>query len=266
MYNNDYTNMQEPRKYLIELGLSDSEVTVYLHMLQGIHTASEIIKATQLKRPTVYYALGCLEKRGLISKTGQEGDKKFYVEGASKLALLAEEKVHQVTALKKNIQELIPFLSFTAQAHDTKPTVTFHEGTEALKGVIMEMLYTKEMHIYSIVPRDNFFWQLGEDFVERYVNERLRKHITTKNLWEKRISPTIFTKYYKELGEVRILPEVMHGKFETSIFIYDNKTLYVASKKNNYAVLITSEEHARTMLALFEGLWCGASDHDTVST
>ena len=65
MYNSHYTNMQEPRKQLLDLGLSDSEVTVYLAMVSGVRTARDLIKTTRLKRPTVYYALGCLERRGL---------------------------------------------------------------------------------------------------------------------------------------------------------------------------------------------------------
>ena len=52
--------MQEPRKCLIELGLSDKEVTIYLAMISGVEVARDLIKTTGLKRPTVYYLLGCL--------------------------------------------------------------------------------------------------------------------------------------------------------------------------------------------------------------
>ena len=69
--------MQEPRKHLTDLGLSDSEVTVYLAMVSGARTARDLVKVTRLKRPTVYYALGCLERRGLTSKKGLGGDKNF---------------------------------------------------------------------------------------------------------------------------------------------------------------------------------------------
>ena len=61
--------------------------------------------------------------------------------------------------------------------------------------------------------------------------------------------------YYEDISEVRILPKVMLRKFDTSIFIYDDKTLYVSSRKNGYAVLITSQEHADTTQAMFYGLW-----------
>ena len=52
--------MQEPRKNLLALGLSDSEVTVYLAMVSGVRNARDLVKITDLKRPTVYYAFICL--------------------------------------------------------------------------------------------------------------------------------------------------------------------------------------------------------------
>jgi hypothetical protein len=54
---------------------------------------------------------------------------------------------------------------------------------------------------------------------------------------------------------VKILPEVMQGNFQTTIFLYDDKTLYVSSKKNSYCILITSKEHTETMQAWFDVLW-----------
>ena len=94
--------MQEPRKILQQLGLSESEVEVYLAMLQGLISAREIIKMTRQKRPTVYYALSCLEKRGLISKTGKEGARRFALEPLERLQTIAEGKT------KEDIQASLP--------------------------------------------------------------------------------------------------------------------------------------------------------------
>ena len=263
MYNNDYTNMHEPRKHLLELGLSESEVTVYLTMLQGATNAPAVIRTTNLKRPTVYYALSCLEKRGLISKTGSDGDKRFFVESPEKLNILVNEKIHEVAKLKDHINEILPILSLSLQQGGGKPVVTFHEGVLAVSGVIMEMLHTKNKSIHSLVPKENFFWELGEDFVERFVKERVKRRIATKNIWEVRIKESTFKKYYKNYSEVKVMPEMMHGKFTTSIFIYDTTTLYISSKKNCYAISVTSKEHADMMLALFDGLWATSTPHET---
>lgn len=247
--------MHEPRKHLAELGLSDSEITVYLAMVSGAETARDLVKSTSLKRPTVYYALGSLEKRGLVSRNGKAGEKGFSLEPVERLAVLAKEKVAETTSLQEKIDEMVPTLSAKHSPVDQKPAVAFYEGVDAVKGVVMDMLYCKNRRIHSIAPQENFFWQVGKEFVERFVTERIKREIRTKNLWETPISKDLMRKYYEGISEVRILPKVMHGKFDTSIFIYDDKTLYVSSKKNGYAVLITSQEHADTAQAMFDGLW-----------
>lgn len=261
VYNNHYTNMHEPRKHLLDLGLSDSEVTVYLAMVSGARTARDLVKVTRLKRPTVYYALGCLEKRGLTSKTGLSGDKSFTLEPVEKLSLIANEKVSEITKLQSRIEEMIPTLNATASPIDTKPTVAFYEGVDAVKNAIMEMLYCKSKCINSVVPKENFFWQIGQDFVELFIEERIKRNIKTKNLWEVPVNKGLIKEYYEGLSQVRIAPEIMHGKFQTTIFLYDDKTLYVSSKNNSYCILITSKEHTDTMRAWFDGLWSVSKPH-----
>lgn len=253
--------MNEPRKHLLDLGLSDSEVTVYLAMVSGVRTARDIVKVTRLKRPTVYYALGCLEKRGLTSKTGLSGDKSFTLEPIEKLSLIAKGKVLEVSSLQNRIDELIPILTATSSPGNKKPIVAFYEGVDAVKNAIMEMLYCKSKKINSVVPAQNFFWQVGQEFVELFVEERIKRNIKTKNLWEAPISKGLIRQYYEELSQVRILPEIMHGKFQTTIFLYDEKTLYVSSKNNSYCVLIASKEHTDTMQSWFDGLWSVSKTH-----
>ncbi len=254
--------MNEPRKHLMDLGLSDSDVTVYLAMVSGARTARDLVKVTRLKRPTVYYALGCLEKRGLTSKTGLAGDKSFSLEPIEKLSVIAKEKALESSQLQSRIDEMIPALQATSSPSDQKPTVAFYEGVDAVKNAIMEILYCKSKNVYSVVPKQNFFWQVGQDFVELFIEERIRRNIKTKNLWEAPVNKALIKKYYEGLSQVRILPEVMHGKFLTTVFIYDDKTLYVSSKKNSYCVLITSKEHTDTMRAWFEGLWSVSKSHE----
>jgi sugar-specific transcriptional regulator TrmB len=259
--------MKEPRLILNKLGLSNSEIAVYLAMVKGTRSAQEIIKSTRLKRPTVYYALGCLEKRGLVGKPHTEGEKRFTLEPLSRLKIMAEERVSETNRLADEINELIPSFE-VKELSDKKPAVSFFEGVEAVKNVLMESLYCKGKHIDNIFPDSNFFWQLdNREFVEHYVEERARRNITTRNLWEKGIEESSFDKsFFKKFPptfkESRVLLKIMQGKFSTSICLYDDKTLYVSSIKNCHAVLIKSKEHYDTMQALFNGLWSVSKPHD----
>lgn len=247
-------HMNEPRKQLEALGFTESEITVYLAMVSGTMLARDIIKATGLKRPTVYYAIGCLEKRGLISRTGKDGDGKLFLEPISKLERISEEKLRESAGLHDAITNLVPFLEAQQTTAGEKPMIAFFEGREAVEQVIMEMLYCKEKQIDSIVPKDNFFWQVGKDFVSKFVNERRRRGINTKNIWQVTVAADLIKKYYPAPSQVRVAPKSM-SVFHTTIFLYDDKTLYVSSKKNGYAVLMTSQEHHDTMRAWFNAIW-----------
>jgi len=247
--------MHEPTKYLHALGLSDSETTIYLAMLKGVTRARDLVKATGIKRPTVYYVLSTLEKRGLISKTGLEGEKRFSVEPLTTLERIADEQVRVATELKANIKAILPVLSSTQSEASEKPVISFYEGKDAVKRVIMDMLYAKSKIICSVAPADNFFWQVGKDFVRLFVEDRVRRNIKTKNLWEKTVDKKILQLYYQGGSQVRIVPEIMQGKFKTTMFLYDDKVLCVSSLKNSYCVLLTSKEYKDTMQAWFDGIW-----------
>lgn len=250
--------MQEPRKILKKLGLSESEITVYLSLAAGRRSPRDIIKDTGEKRPTVYYALNSLTRRGLVSKSGKESEQKIVLEPLHKLEHLVDEKKHELDTLTADIQILKTALETAAPSHD-RPTVSFFEGVEAVKNAMMDTLYCRSKLICSVVPKENFAWQVGSEFVERYVGSRIERKIQTRNLWEQRVDPKIYQNYYKGKSDIRILPDVMHGTFQTIVYLYDDKTLYVSSRANAYCVLITSKEHHDTMMAWFEGLW-GASN------
>lgn len=249
--------MTDIRRALADLGLSESEIDVYLAMAEGADGARDIAKLTRRKRPTIYYALNALAQKGLVSKTAADGQQSaFRVEPLDALNGLAAENLRKAGALAGDIREMTARLGTKAAAE--RPQVSFFEGTEAVKRRIMYTLYNRERFIYSIVPKTNFFWQIGESFVKEYVEERVKKGIRTRNLWEATSHKATLDKYYKELSAVRLLPKEMKDMFTTTIFFYDDKTLYISSKKNSYCILVQSAEHCAMMKAFFEGIWAAA--------
>jgi len=253
--------MNEPQLYLQKLGLTESEITVYLRMVAGAQSARDLLKTTKMKRPTIYYALNSLEKRGLVSKSGKEGDATFALAPFERLIAIAREKEDEAMSLTEKIGELIPSFASSTKSKIEKPNVSFFEGVDAVKHIVMDVMYTKSRRVDLIVPEKTFFWGFGEEFLRKYIEERRQRKITTRNLWEAEFRPENFKKYYSNLSDTRILPNVMKGKFKTTIFLFDDKTLYVSSFDNCYAILVTSKEHNDTIRALFEGLWAVARQY-----
>lgn len=251
--------MRTPHDLLAGLGLNDSEIKTYLAMIRGASAVREIMRSTRQKRPTVYYALSRLSERGLVRKTGRGAEERFAAAPPDRLKTIAEARTSEAQRLEKAVAELVPALAPTAGKGAERPHVAFYEGVEAVKNVIMETLYCRDRHIDSLAPRDNFFWQVGDAFAVGYVGERARRKIETRNLWEGPIDAKRQRKeHYEGLSEIRVLPDVMHGRFTTTIFLFDDKTLYISSLKNAYALLVTSQEHHDAMQAIFDGLWAGS--------
>jgi sugar-specific transcriptional regulator TrmB len=249
--------MRTIKKILTELGVSEKEASVYIHMIQGIRDAKDLLKITDFKRPTLYYVLTSLEKRGLVKRQLIGGTKKYIPENPEVLIHLAKKKALEMEELEKSLLELLPTL---VKQKIEKPNVSLFEGHEAVKSVIMSTLYTKNHHIDCIAPSNNFFFGVGEHFVKKYVEERRKRKISTRNLWEEKIASLEINDLYRDISSIRVLPKIMKGKWKTTIFIHDHDTLYVSSYDNAYAILIKSEEHAEMMRCIFDGLWHGSTD------
>jgi sugar-specific transcriptional regulator TrmB len=226
-----------------------------LRMAAGAENARDLMKTTKMKRPTIYYALNSLEKRGLVSKSGKENDATFSLAPLQRLVAIAKEKEDESAQLTEQIGELIIGLGSSGSTKIEKPTVSFFEGIDAVKHVVMDVMYAKSKSVDLIVPEKTFFWGFGQDFIRKYIEERRARNISTRNLWESKIDPEEYKRYYTTQSNTRLLPETMKGRFKTTVFLFDDKTLYVSSYENAYAIMVTSAEHHDMMQALFEGLW-----------
>lgn len=247
------------KKTLTQLGLTEAEIDVYLALCNGAKRAQDIVRISRRARPTVYYALTSLENRGLISKSGKDSVN-FQLEPPNKLKLMLQTKQNELSSLEADLEDLIPTLQQNSTNKEV-PIVSFYEGTQAIKILVSEALYCKGKHIDTIVPESNFFHDLGADFVREHISLRQRFGITTRGLWQHESRPEIIAKYYSGLSEIRILPKSMHGKFKTTIFLYDDTVLYISSLKNSNCLQIRSKEHFATMQALYNVAWLSAQPH-----
>jgi sugar-specific transcriptional regulator TrmB len=247
--------MHKPHQLLERLGLTASERIVYLALLKGAEDVASLKRITKQKTPTIYYAISRLQERGLLRRTGKLEGARFAVEQPSRLQTIASELIQEAKDVKNDVDAFVLDIAASQRTKGEKPQVSFYEGVDVVKTVVMETLYTKTKKIDTITPINNFMWQIGQRFTDSYTEERIRRGIKKRNLWDQPIDPVRFRRYYHGRSDARILPAHMKEMFKSSVFIYDDKTLYVSSMENCYALLVTSAEHAATMQAMFEGLW-----------
>lgn len=248
---------------LTKLGLSDTEATIYLTLLAyGALTAQETLVRIGGKRPTVYYALRQLVNRGLVRSVAAHGTHRFQAATPDALVSLVGMKRQELEGLNQELSEQLSSFPI-AQGTTLKPIVTFVEGVAAMKQAVMDTLYTRSKHIDIITPKDNFFWQVGPTFSPAYIDERVRRKITTRNLWEEPLKPEILARSYQGLSTIRILPKIMHGMFASTVFMFDQTVMYISSLKAANILRVDSEEHTNLMCTMFEGLWVGSTEMGT---
>lgn len=248
-------NKSDINQLLSDIGLSAAEANVYVALLDGANSAQAVMKATGEKRPTVYYCLNSLEKRGLVSKTGKDYGNKFQVEPVERLTELVERNIRTQNQLLEQAKALKDY--YPEDTNSLKSMVSYFDTLETIKSAIFFSLYGKEKMIRTIVPTTNFFHEMGRAFVEEYVTEKKKRGIHTIALWEDIPKKNVIEKFYTQ-ADIRQLPVSMHNSFDTTVFMYDDKTLYVSPKKEKYAVLIQSEAHARMMRSMFDTIWSTA--------
>lgn len=216
---------------------------------------AESLAATHVKRPTLYYALRQLKDRGLLHTIPSYGTPRLQAEPLEKLLAMIDLRHAELNALAEEFREWIPKLEKSSRPQEGVPVVTFYQGEAAMKQIVMETLYASSRHIDSIAPKDNFFWQVGQVFSQRYIAERLARKITTRNLWEEPLKPEILARSYRGVSEIRLLPQILHGRFRSTVFLYDQSVMYISSLQSGYVLLVTSKEHAELMHAMYDGLW-----------
>lgn len=245
----------EIKKLLAEIGLSNAEIIVYMSLLDGLKSVQDIIKTTGEKRPTVYYVLNSLEKRGLVSKTGKDYGNKFQLESPDNLVEIVNKNIRKQNSLLSKVEKIKDF--YPKNSENNKVIVSYFDNLEAIKNAVFNSLYLKDKSIRTIVPADNFFHEIGIDFVKEYVLEKSKRKIKTLAIWEDLPKKSVIDQNYYG-SDIRQMPVDMHNSFSTTIFIYDDKTLYIGPKKENYAVLIQSKEHTKMMKTIFENIWSNA--------
>lgn len=241
---------------LTKLGLSEIEVSVYLVMLQGQVQVKDIQAVTGIKRPSVYYALSSLEKRGLIGRLQVGEYNQWKVSSLVRLKTMVAERVQELEELSESVSAFAEGTPIVSPSEQTK--VTYYHGRKAIESIVFNSLYCKGKFIRSIAPDNNFFIEVGLDFAERYITERKKRGIKTQNLWESILNMETVRKHYLGVSEMRMMPMEMKGKFKTTVFIYDDKVMYIAPLKSNYAVLFDSVDHAEFMKALYDAIWANA--------
>lgn len=244
-------------KNLEKAGLSPKEVKIYLAGLKaGPVLASFLARKTGINRPNVYDNLKLLAKKGLVSTTGRKYNQRFVMEDPINLERYLERKKKEVDKMKSYLKMAIPEAETIINEKSGTPNVKFIDGEEGLRNAVLDSLKCGDKEILAVVASREFFATLGVDFSKHYVEQRVKHNIKTKTIRLKShedYEEKFFHQHEKQLRDMRYAPENI--SFSESFFIYNDVVVYLSSQKENFGLVVESQEHSEMMRGLFNVLW-----------
>lgn len=236
-----------------QLGLSDKEAKTYLAFLEsGPASVQDIAKKSGLKRPTVYFAIDQLVKRGLMDSI-EKGKKRFFAaESPERLVSLIAAEREKSQALEENLRKVLPGLNGLFGSTGEQPKIRFFEGKGGLKAIQQDFLQTKDKNIENIYPRDDFIKVFSESERKEYVASLRRKRIKVRTIYT---SQDKFQKLVPNPYAERKFAPYEKFPFSADITIYGNKVAIGTFKGKLFGVIIESKQIAETLRLVFNLAW-----------
>jgi sugar-specific transcriptional regulator TrmB len=248
-------------RILEKTGLNKPEIEVYLSGLQtGPVLASFLARKTGTTRQHIYDILNSLEEKGLVATTGKKYNKRFIMEKPSQLKNILERRKREIEKLEKQVDVINVELESLGNEGKELPVVSFSDDIEGIRNIWEKSLDCSDKEILSILPIKDVVDLLGKDFVEYYLERRIKRDKTSRTLRvrPKEVSDDWFKLHKEQKRVVKYFPENIN--ISSTFLVYDNVVSIISSKKENAGFTLKSEELAESMKGIFEALWTKADE------
>lgn len=242
---------------LKKLGLSNTEVSLYLHGLQfnKVNVAT-LVQISKIQRTTAYHALDTLCQKGLATQSKEDGKLYYQMTPATELETILISRREQLNGQIEELQSTLSLFPVPTVNNDTLPDVSNYRGIKGVQTAIDRALYSKDRYWRIISPVNNYFRNSNLEYINYFKSKRQERGIEAKSLWESMITHSDhLTADDIKTRHPRIMPKTMEGKFKSSIIIFDDKVLIISSYKQQFATLISSKETANTFALMFDAIW-----------
>jgi sugar-specific transcriptional regulator TrmB len=233
---------------LKEFGLDDKKARVYLALLEmGQAKAHEIAHKANVARPTAYDILEKLAVEGLVGAYEKHKIRYYIANDPEKIKRNLLDK-------QKTFEQILPQLKSVYNTLKAKPKISYYEGIEGIKTVFESTITVEERALRGILSMQDLYKIPGKEFMTDYVRRRIEKGYTLRVIRSKpkEVGETWPTSQ-EEARELRYAPDIMI--FEMTTYIYGNKVGLISTAKENFGMIIESQEYSQTMGYLFEALW-----------
>lgn len=234
---------------LKEIGLSNSEIAVYLHG-RKLHEASSnvLIKSTRLPKPTVMAALRELKNVGLCSYSKRDGRSYVYkMLEPSSASFYLSEKIHKTNELIEKISKYQePELNISTE------TVV---GQKEVQKLVEYALRCKSRRWQIISPKDNALAYMSSEYINYFKKTREDRQIVSQTLWAENDKKTSITLKDVIMRKPRYVPKEVSENIPSLMIAFDDKLLAIEGTELPKAVMISNKSVVETFNVMFELAW-----------
>lgn len=235
------------KELLKELGLADSDIKVYLFLIDnGPSIAGEIAKKTGIHRRNTYDALERLIQKGFISYIKDNNITQFE---ANNPELILEKLNTRV----KEWTETIPKIKEKIKSWETKKETLFYRGINGIKNVFFDQIKeNKEILVLATNTDVNLTLKY---FFPKYQLLRKENNIKTRMIFDTNFKKTNDAKKINEIPLSKIKYLSNYNSTKTSTYVYGDNVATIKWTKEPFAILIRDKEIAKSKKEIFELLW-----------
>lgn len=231
-------------KILEEIGFTNSEIKVYLSLLElGKSSAGEILKKSNINNSMLHLSLNNLIKKGFIGYTKKGKNRVYKASEPESLLEYIEDK-------KIELNKILPELKKKEKRVEEKEYTEIFEGLKgistALNTLISDAKKGDEFLFFSssIAEKDKEI----QEFYSLFDGKRNNKKLITKGIAPKRL---------KEIFEKRKIKNMKYTDFPIpeNQGICNEKIVIFSWEENPKAILISSRTIARKQRDFFNEYW-----------
>lgn len=240
------------KKVLLQLGLSESEISIFLTLLQGgPSSVQDISRVSGINRVTIYSSLNTLEKKGLVAETKKGSKRLFVAERPEELKSIVEEKEEDIRKINLDIQNLVlPVLKAIDVGQENKPEIKFYEGLEGIYKVYENMLESHD--IIGCGSYDSVMKVSSQKEEEKYFHRIKHKGVFYRAILENTPINRKFADIAKGIAHFKFLEEDV--KLSADIHAYGDAVALMSYEKVT-ATVIRDETIAKSIRTLLDFMW-----------
>lgn len=248
--------MKELTLWLQRFGLHETAIEVYLCIANHPHArTADIQKHTQLVRTSIYYSLADLKSRGLVSENLQNNIRTYHANDPEALRTDITKAMREQETLLEDLDHVSTMFQSTRPVELRPSLVSRYEGDIAIKQAINLAMRCSSKKWHVIASHDNYLSHTTSQYKKYYVEERVRRNIIAKTLWEPHDgmkTPSVKDTVFRN---PKVLPDNFRGTFDSLIIIYDDTVLFVSPYDQKTAHSVQDSATAQTLRMMFAAIW-----------